>query len=205
MVRVNYYLECDQEQVGLYKDYVLCRIYGVLLSDCTVSQISQLRVRIDFSADNIIPLVNTLPRTEIVGIYTDPLTEKENVIKDVVSTAFLEGLRPQYHFHAEPRIISVLPCELSVAVAKLAREGVYDIFACLNQLTYIVAKNTTYEVLVLTIEEGHLEVKILNTVNTYLFDMDEGYSSIVAPLNQGWMEWKKKDDVRLELHPPNRV
>jgi hypothetical protein len=203
-VRIEYYLECTSDQVPFYLEHLVARLYGADPTTCRIETRAVNVVRIGFCVDNMRPLVNSLPRTEVIA-EPAPWTPEEDTVVQIINRAFEETTILSYRCYPDTTAIYLTPAALHILVRRLARARVCDVFVHLSSVCYVIARTAQYQVLVLFLSNSILEVSLLNSSDICFFDVDEGYSGIMAPLNGAWRRWKEAGNLEAPIHPPNRV
>jgi len=202
----NYYLDIPVNQWDLYFKHIVNGIYGIKEGNYKVTRESNGIRKIEFNISNQIPLVNSLPATIISNKDIKYFENKQ--LLDAVEIAIIDAAKdsivPGGVYYVDAIRIKVKPNEISPIVRQLARNLVITKFAYLGNDKYIITVKKYQSPLIIQSVNDNLYVTTYSNART-TFDVDDGYSYILSPLNSSWNEWRKIADISAPIHPPNII
>lgn len=201
----SYYLDIPVDKWDLYCEHIVKGIYNVKDGEYKVTGQHNGVKRIEFKVNNQFPLINSLPRTVVHDISSVHDVDR-NIIETVsstITTALTDYLYPGGNYHISAARVPVPFGRLKSILYRLARESKITKFCLIRDEIYIIYVEPHPVSFLLRVVNGTLNVNIYTPRNT--FDIDDGYSGILTPLNTNWTKWKEVGDITAPIQPPNFV
>jgi hypothetical protein len=202
----GYYLNIPVQQWDSYLRHIIVGIYGIEENQYKVVRESGGIKTVEFSTNGQIPLINSLPRTTIGTM--DRVYFKDKARLNAISLAIMHAAKDEltsngvYYVDAIP--IKLTPEEVPAAIYQLTRDKILSKFANLGNNKFIIVIPLYQLPMILQSVDNNLYVTTYSILSSP-FDVDDGYHSLLSPLNISWRKWREIGDITVPIHPNNFV